>query len=177
MAITTGLLVLPALSADRLVALAKTAERLGYDYFWIADERFFREVYVGLALCAAHTERIQLGPCVTDPYSRQIMMSHGTFLELLDIAARERGLTAEITLFPEGAFGSEQLDQRPGGTNPAGARCGGEEGPAVRADPCSSYQPQPLRPRAAGAGCSVAGNERSSEAESIAVRLLGHGTA
>lgn len=49
----------------------------------------------------------------TDPYSRQIMMSHGTFLELLDIAARERGLTAEITLFPEGAFGSEKLDQRP----------------------------------------------------------------
>jgi len=41
------------------------------------------------------------------------MMSHGTFLELLDIAARERGLRAEITLFPEGAFGTEKLDQRP----------------------------------------------------------------
>lgn len=49
----------------------------------------------------------------TDPFSRQIMMSHGTFLELLDIAARERGLRADITLFPEGAFGSEKLDERP----------------------------------------------------------------
>jgi len=49
----------------------------------------------------------------TDPFSRQIMMSHGTFLEVLDIAARERGLRAEITLFPEGAFGPEKLDQRP----------------------------------------------------------------
>ncbi len=49
----------------------------------------------------------------TDPYSRQIMMSHGTFLELLDIAARERGLRTEITLFPEGSFGPEKLDQRP----------------------------------------------------------------
>jgi hypothetical protein len=49
----------------------------------------------------------------TDPFSRQIMMSHGTFLELLDIAARERGLRAEITLFPEGAFGPVKLDQRP----------------------------------------------------------------
>jgi hypothetical protein len=49
----------------------------------------------------------------TDPFSRQIMMSHGTFLELLDNAARERGLRAEITLFPEGAFGPEKLDQRP----------------------------------------------------------------
>ncbi|WP_028455976.1 Acg family FMN-binding oxidoreductase [Chitinilyticum litopenaei] len=49
----------------------------------------------------------------TDPYSRQIMMSHGTFLELLDLAARERGLRAEITLFPEGVFGPVRPDQRP----------------------------------------------------------------
>src|SRR5512139_4233353 len=49
----------------------------------------------------------------TDPFSRQIMMSHGTFLELLDLAARERGLRAEIELFPEGAFGPERIDTRP----------------------------------------------------------------
>lgn len=49
----------------------------------------------------------------TDPYSRQIMMSHGTFLELVDMAARERGLRAEISLFPEGEFDAQRLDQRP----------------------------------------------------------------
>jgi hypothetical protein len=49
----------------------------------------------------------------TDPFSRQIMMSHGTFLELLDIAARERGMRAEITLFPQGEFAPQYLDQRP----------------------------------------------------------------
>ena len=49
----------------------------------------------------------------TDPLSRQIMMSHGTFLELLAIAARERGLRPDITLFPEGAFGPDQIDARP----------------------------------------------------------------
>lgn len=49
----------------------------------------------------------------TDPLSRQIMMSHGTFLELLDLAARERGLRAETTLFPQGAFGPTALDARP----------------------------------------------------------------
>jgi len=49
----------------------------------------------------------------TDPLSRQIMMSHGTFLELLDLAAKERGLRAEINLFPEGTFGPERLDARP----------------------------------------------------------------
>jgi hypothetical protein len=49
----------------------------------------------------------------TDPFSRQIMMSHGTFLELLDLAARERGQRAEITLFPDGTFGPEKIDGRP----------------------------------------------------------------
>jgi hypothetical protein len=49
----------------------------------------------------------------TDPFSRQIMMSQGTFIELLDIAARERGLRAEIVLFPEGVFAPDQPDARP----------------------------------------------------------------
>ena len=49
----------------------------------------------------------------TDPLSRQIMMSHGTFLELLDLAAKQKGLRADIELFPQGEFGPAQLDQRP----------------------------------------------------------------
>jgi len=49
----------------------------------------------------------------TDPYSRQIMMSHGTFLELLHMAAREKGLRADIELFPEGEFDAMKIDQRP----------------------------------------------------------------
>jgi hypothetical protein len=66
----------------------------------------------------------------TDPYSRQIMMSHGTFLELLDIAARQRGQRAEITLFPEGEFGPDKLDQR------AVAR--------IRLQPDAALRPDPL---------------------------------
>lgn len=50
---------------------------------------------------------------VTDPFSRQIMMSHGTFLEVLEIALRERGQRAEITLFPDGPFESAHIDGRP----------------------------------------------------------------
>jgi hypothetical protein len=49
----------------------------------------------------------------TDPFSRQIMMSQGTFIELAAIAARERGLRAEVTLFPQGEFGPQKLDERP----------------------------------------------------------------
>ena len=97
-----------------------------------AQEADIRRWILGYAILAPHSHNLQswlvdLGTpeqivlrCdldrllpETDPFSRQIMMSHGTFLELLDIAARERGLRAEITLFPEGAFGPEKLDQRP----------------------------------------------------------------
>jgi len=49
----------------------------------------------------------------TDPFSRQIMMSHGTFLELLDLAARHKGLRADIELFPQGEFGPAGPDRRP----------------------------------------------------------------
>src|SRR5688572_17388676 len=49
----------------------------------------------------------------TDPYSRQMMVSQGTFLELLDLAARERGQRTEIRLFPEGEFDRGKPDRRP----------------------------------------------------------------
>jgi hypothetical protein len=48
----------------------------------------------------------------TDPLGRQIMMSQGTFLELLAIAAAERGLRADVELFPSGEPG-QSLDTRP----------------------------------------------------------------
>ncbi|MDZ7939332.1 MAG: hypothetical protein U5M53_14100 [Rhodoferax sp.] len=66
----------------------------------------------------------------TDPLSRQIMMSQGTFLELLDLAARQRGLRADITLFPQGAFGLITLDQRPTAH--------------IRLTPDASVRPDPL---------------------------------
>lgn len=49
----------------------------------------------------------------TDPFSRQILIGQGTFLELLDIAAKQLGHRAEITLFPEGTFDAKNIDRRP----------------------------------------------------------------
>lgn len=72
---------------------------------WVADLRTPGEITL---YCDLHRTLPQ-----TDPLSRQIMMSHGTFLELLDLAARERGLRADIALFPQGAFGPGKLDTRP----------------------------------------------------------------
>lgn len=49
----------------------------------------------------------------TDPLSRQSVISQGGFLELLVLAARQRGFRAEISAFPEGAFGPDGPDARP----------------------------------------------------------------
>lgn len=48
----------------------------------------------------------------TDPPNRQITVGCGAFLELLDLAARERGLRADMVLWPEGEP-QPVLDQRP----------------------------------------------------------------
>ena len=72
---------------------------------WIADLRVPNEITLRCDLKRLLPQ--------TDPLSRQIIMSHGTFLELLDIAARERGLKATIDLFPQGAFGPDKPDTRP----------------------------------------------------------------
>lgn len=59
-----------------------------------------------------HVDRSRLLP-ETDPFSRQIMIGQGTFLELLALATAAQGHRAAITLFPEGAFGAEAIDARP----------------------------------------------------------------
>ncbi|MEP3278722.1 MAG: twin-arginine translocation pathway signal protein [Stappiaceae bacterium] len=48
----------------------------------------------------------------TDPFSRQITIGLGCFLEVLAMAAAEDGYRADITLFPEGSA-VEALDERP----------------------------------------------------------------
>lgn len=63
----------------------------------------------------------------TDPWFRQIVVSQGTFLESLVIALAERGVAAQVQLFPQGEFAPRELDARPvarvhwtpGGTAPA----------------------------------------------------------
>lgn len=72
---------------------------------WLVDLRTADEIWL-------RCDRSRLLP-VTDPLSRQIMMSQGTFLEILVQAARQRGQRAEVTLFPQGAFDERTVDARP----------------------------------------------------------------
>jgi 5,10-methylenetetrahydromethanopterin reductase len=103
MGLTTGLLVLPSHPAERLARLAQLTERLGYDHLWLADERFFREVYASLTLCALRTERIKLGPCVTDPYSRHPALTAMAIATLDEISGGRAvlGLGAGVSGFRE----------------------------------------------------------------------------
>ena len=57
-------------AVDRVAELAAQAERLGYDSYWVADQRWMRDVWVTLTACAVRTSTIRLGTRVTDPYVR-----------------------------------------------------------------------------------------------------------
>ncbi len=59
-----------------------------------------------------YCDRTRLLP-ETDPFSRQMMMSQGTFLEVLAMACAQRGVRADVALFPDGAFGPREIDGRP----------------------------------------------------------------
>ena len=68
---------------------------------WLVDLRQPGEI-------ALYCDRTRLLP-ETDPFSRQIMMSQGTFLEVLALAARQQGYRADIELFPNGEFDPKVL--------------------------------------------------------------------
>ena len=103
MTLRTGLLMLPAYEPARLADLAGLAESTGFDDFWLADERFFREVYACLTLCALRTRRIRLGPCVTDPYSRHPALTAMAIATLDEISGRRAllGIGAGVSGFRE----------------------------------------------------------------------------
>ncbi len=66
-----GITLKPDLPLDRLVALAKLAERSGFTYGWIFDSHvLWKEPYPLLVLMAQNTERMRLGTCVTNPATR-----------------------------------------------------------------------------------------------------------
>jgi 5,10-methylenetetrahydromethanopterin reductase len=86
-----------------VVELAVRAEAVGYDDLWLADERFFREVYTLLGLAAARTTRIRLGPGVTDPYSRHPALTAVAIATLDEISGGRAmlGLGAGVSGFRE----------------------------------------------------------------------------
>lgn len=53
-----------------LIELVQTIEDLGYDDLWYANEKFYRDLWVGLTIAALHSEKLRLGTFIADPYSQ-----------------------------------------------------------------------------------------------------------
>jgi len=63
--------LIPEEPIARMVELARHAEALGYERVWIYDEGLAtRDVYVTMAAVVAATERLTVGPGITNPYTR-----------------------------------------------------------------------------------------------------------
>ena len=97
------LLLLGDAPVTRLIERAKLAEASGFAAVWLADERFYREVYSCLSQLAAHTSTILLGPCVTDPYSRHPALTAMAIATLDEISGGRAilGIGAGISGFAE----------------------------------------------------------------------------
>lgn len=65
-----GLLLLGEHAPERLLQLARFAEAHDFEHVWYADEKFYRDPYASITFLSQHTERVRLGVCVTDPYTR-----------------------------------------------------------------------------------------------------------
>lgn len=103
MTLRTSVLNLGRFPPARLIHLAQVQEACGYETFWYADERFFREVYMGLTLVAQHTRHIQVGTMVTDPYSRHPALSAMAIATLDELSGGRAifGLGAGVSGFAE----------------------------------------------------------------------------
>ena len=81
-----GALIEPIYEPQELITIAQQVEQWGFSSFWYPDEKFFRDPYVGLTLVAHHTRRIDIGVCVTDPYSRHPIMTAQAIASLAEVA-------------------------------------------------------------------------------------------
>jgi 5,10-methylenetetrahydromethanopterin reductase len=70
-----GIVFLPE-SLPGFGELCREAEGNGFDWLGVADSQsVFRELYVALTLAALHTTRIRLGPLVTNPLTRHLVVT------------------------------------------------------------------------------------------------------
>ena len=81
-----GVNYLPNAAEDTL-RWAQVAEEVGFDIVGIADSQsLYRDVYMCLALCAAETSRVRLGPRVINPLTRHPAVAAGAAATLEEMA-------------------------------------------------------------------------------------------
>ena len=81
-----GIVLLPESLAE-FGALCRAAEDNGFDLLGVADSQsVFREMYVALTLAALNTSRIRLGPLVTNPLTRHLVVTASAISSLDEVA-------------------------------------------------------------------------------------------
>ena len=81
-----GIEFVPQIPLNELVRLVKIAEDVGFEYAWITDHYNNKNVYETLALIAAETETIKMGPGVTNPYVRSPAISASAIATIDEIS-------------------------------------------------------------------------------------------
>lgn len=72
---------------SRVIEMTKLAEENGFDYAWLWDSHvLWQEVYPIFTLQAVNTSRIRLGPCVTNPATRDVTVTASVLATLNDIS-------------------------------------------------------------------------------------------
>ena len=82
-----GLRIPPCAPATEVAACVAAAEAAGFDVAWLPDSQFlWRDAWVSLALGATQTERIALGPCVTNLQTRHPSVTAAATVTLEELA-------------------------------------------------------------------------------------------
>ena len=74
----------PGMTSREVVDLARRAEDAGFDRLGVSDVVFWPDCFVLLGLIASATDTIELGPMVTNPYSRHPAVLAGVMATLQD---------------------------------------------------------------------------------------------
>ena len=88
-----GFTLNPDISVDRVVSLTRQAEANGFEYGWMFDSHvLWKECFPLMTLMAANTQRLKIGPCVTNPAVRDITVMTSLFATLDLISGRRMQL-------------------------------------------------------------------------------------
>lgn len=83
-----GVELVPKDAYWRTAFYAIQAEKAGFDYVWVTDHFNNRNVYVSLTVISTYTERVKLGPGVTNPYLVHPAVTAQAVATLSEIAPR-----------------------------------------------------------------------------------------
>lgn len=71
---------------SELIVLVRMIEALGYDDLWYANEKFYRDPWIGLTIAALHSQRLRLGTFIADPYTQHPALIAVAIASLAEVA-------------------------------------------------------------------------------------------